>query len=176
MANRRVLVLALSAACGLSVGVACATAQTHMADGGTPYATPVGTQTITIGGLHLSTAPGLARAVDPDGTFHAPHNPGPAPRVPDCISAWKAFAGQATTRWLRALAPRPANVKINSIGGGSWLFCAVYISLDKNHLLAAYLYTQAGKSIWKGIIESPPMYDVSQFSGSLRPDGSIRMA
>ena len=131
-----------------------------------------GSQT-TSPGIRFAKAPGLATAVDADGTSHIPDNSGPGPRPSACVSAWKTLAPAATRHWLGAFAPKPAMVKVNSAGNSR--FCAVYVSLDRTHLLAAYLYVTAGRSSWKGFVASPPIADSSQFTGSLRADGSIRL-
>src|SRR3954471_4075390 len=116
-------------------------------------------------GDRLTAAPGLERAVDPDGTAHFPRNAGSAPTDARCLSAWNAHLPVLTRRWLARSAPRPASATVGRFanGGREWRFCAVYVSLDPGRMLVAYLY---GASVWKGIVVAPPIADAAQFSSS----------
>jgi hypothetical protein len=120
-------------------------------------------------GFRLEKAPGLARNVDADGTTHVPHTTGASPTLARCTSAWNGHAPAVTRRWLAAFAPRPASAWVGSSRG--WRYCVVYVSLDERRMLAAYLY---GTDVWKGIVVSPPIAAVPQFTGSLLHDGSVR--
>jgi hypothetical protein len=132
-----------------------------------------GLQAAADSGYRLTKAPGLPRAVAPDGTVDVPHNTGPAPTRASCGSAWNAHLPGTTRRWLVGLAPRHASVAVASstVSGREWRYCVVYVSLDRERLLMAYLH---GRSDWKGIVVSPPIAAVSQFTGSLLRNGSIR--